>query len=172
MCWIKKIVSERKLIMAIAQSTFPTLLDGWSNYQNLLITAIAPLSSDQLEVSTAPNLRSVEDIVLHIIGARARWFTLVIHEGGEEMEAFNNWDRKGMPRRSATELVTALETTWRLMQTSIARWTPAEWEQELDDEGEIVTRSWIIWHLIEHDVHHGGETSITLGMHGLAAPDL
>ncbi len=158
--------------MAIAQSTFPTLLAGWSNYQDLLIKALAPLSPDQLSASAVPNLRSVEDIVLHIIGARARWFTLVIHEGGEEMESYNNWDRKGMPRRSAAELVTGLEATWRLMQASIDRWTPAEWEQELDDEGEIVTRSWIIWHLIEHDVHHGGETSLTLGMHGLVAPDL
>jgi uncharacterized damage-inducible protein DinB len=58
------------------------------------------------------------------------------------------------------------------MQASIARWTPADWEEKLDDEGEIVTRSWIIWHLIEHDLHHGGEASITLGMHGLTAPDL
>ena len=26
------------------------------------------------------------------------------------------------------------------------------------------TRQWVIWHLIEHDVHHGGEISLTLGM--------
>jgi hypothetical protein len=30
----------------------------------------------------------------------------------------------------------------------------------------------IIWHVIEHDRHHGGELSFSLGMHGLAALDI
>jgi hypothetical protein len=30
----------------------------------------------------------------------------------------------------------------------------------------------VVWHLIEHDLHHGGEVSLILGMHGLGAPDL
>jgi uncharacterized damage-inducible protein DinB len=80
-----------------------------------------------------------------------------------------------MPTRSAAELVNGLETTWQLMQESLERWTPAEWDQILGgtpDEPETFTRSWIIWHLIEHDLHHGGEAAITLGMHGLEAPAL
>jgi uncharacterized damage-inducible protein DinB len=34
------------------------------------------------------------------------------------------------------------------------------------------TRQWIIWHLVEHDVHHGGEISFSLGMHGVTGLDL
>jgi len=30
----------------------------------------------------------------------------------------------------------------------------------------------VIWQVIEHDLHHGGELSFSLGMHNLAAPDL
>jgi hypothetical protein len=41
-----------------------------------------------------------------------------------------------------------------------------------DGEEETFTRQWVIWHLIEHDVHHGGEISFALGMHGLAAINL
>ena len=29
-----------------------------------------------------------------------------------------------------------------------------------------MTRAWIVWHLIEHDLHHGGEISQSLGMIG------
>ncbi len=61
------------------------------------------------------------------------------------------------------------------MQGAITWWTPAEWEQTYEGEpGEPAsfTRRWVIWHLIEHDLHHGGEISLTLGIHGLAAPDL
>lgn len=38
-------------------------------------------------------------------------------------------------------------------------------------EPVTLTRSWVIWHLIEHALH-GGEISLTLGMHELAAPAL
>ena len=41
-----------------------------------------------------------------------------------------------------------------------------------DGERYADSRQWIIWHLIEHELHHGGELSLTLGVHGLAAPDL
>jgi uncharacterized damage-inducible protein DinB len=34
------------------------------------------------------------------------------------------------------------------------------------------TRGWVIWHVIEHDIHHGGEIAYSLGMHGLTAPDI
>ena len=30
----------------------------------------------------------------------------------------------------------------------------------------------IIWHVIEHDLHHLGELFLTCGMHGLPVPDL
>ena len=37
---------------------------------------------------------------------------------------------------------------------------------------DALSRQWVIWHVIEHDLHHGGEVSLMLGTHGLAAPDL
>jgi uncharacterized damage-inducible protein DinB len=50
-------------------------------------------------------------------------------------------------------------------------------QQTFPDEGPDgkmyeVSRAWVIWHLIEHDLHHGGEISLTLGMHGLHAIDI
>jgi uncharacterized damage-inducible protein DinB len=30
----------------------------------------------------------------------------------------------------------------------------------------------VVWHLIEHDLHHGGEISQILGSHGVSALDL
>ena len=35
-----------------------------------------------------------------------------------------------------------------------------------------VSRQWIIWHVLEHDIHHGSEISTTLGIHGLPVVDL
>ena len=40
-----------------------------------------------------------------------------------------------------------------------------------DWEGEIVqlSRAWVVWHVLEHDLHHGGEVSLTFGIHGIKA---
>jgi hypothetical protein len=32
-----------------------------------------------------------------------------------------------------------------------------------------LSRAFILYHLMEHDLHHGGELSLTLGMHGLTS---
>jgi uncharacterized damage-inducible protein DinB len=111
-----------------------------------------------------------------MIGARARWFHQLMGEGGDEFAALSAWDRPGQPARDAAELLHGLDATWTGMEGAITGWTPAEWARvfpsEPPYEDVIYTRHWVIWHLIEHDLHHGGEISIILGMHGLTAPDL
>ena len=162
--------------MTDLQSSMPTIYEGWYTYQTLLIKALTPLGPDQLALRAAPDLRTVEEIATHMIGARARWFYQLIGEGGQEFATLGTWDRPDMPSRGAAELVQGLERTWQGMQEAIARWTPADWQQtypgDEPEEPASITRLWVIWHLIEHDLHHGGEMSLTLGMHGLAAPAL
>ena len=154
----------------------PTIYAGWHNYQRLLTDALAPLTPEQLELRAAPGLRTVGATAKHMIGARARWFHNLLGEGGDEFAGFGQWDRPGQPNRSAADLIHGLEATWDGMQTAIARWTPAEWAQtypnDPGDQPDPITRPWVIWHLIEHDAHHGGEISLLLGMHGLKAPEL
>jgi uncharacterized damage-inducible protein DinB len=156
------------------QSAMSTIYSGWETHQSRIIAAISPLSAEQLALRVSPTHRTLEEIVTHVIGARSRWF--MMDEGDSPFKAFARWDRDGMPVRSTAELVNGLETTWQEMQAAIARWTPAEWQQtfpgEPPEEPAEITRMWVIWHLIEHDLHHGGEISLVLGMNGLAAPDI
>jgi uncharacterized damage-inducible protein DinB len=151
--------------------------NGWEAYQKLLITAIAPLSDEQLALRAAPHLRTIGENAAHIVGARIGWFHGNMGEGEAEIvEPLDLWDAQGAPARSAAELISGLEITWQMLQHSLANWTPADLDTvfEETDAGEVrrYTRQWIIWHVIEHDLHHGGEISLTLGMHGLEAPDL
>lgn len=163
----------------MTEHTFPLtpFYKGWDGYQRHLVHALAPLSVEQLALHAAPHLRSVGIIATHIIGARARWLYYVLKEGDENLVPLGSWDRPGEPTRSAAELVSGLEVTWQVIQNALQRWTNADLEEifhDTDDNGEdeILTRQWVIWHLIEHDLHHGGEISFTLGMHNLPAIDL
>src|SRR5260370_38217679 len=60
------------------------------------------------------------------------------------------------------------------MSPSLARWTPADLEAKFTrptpnaaGERPVRARGWIVWHVAEHDVYHGGEISLPLGMDGL-----
>jgi uncharacterized damage-inducible protein DinB len=59
-----------------------------------------------------------------------------------------------------------------MIQNALERLIPADLEQRFQRRETTVSRQWIIWHIIEHDLHHGGELSYSLGIHELAAPDL
>jgi uncharacterized damage-inducible protein DinB len=125
---------------------------GWDVYQALLIKALKPLSSDQLSLRVAPHLRSVGENVAHIISGRVSNF-LVLGEGGVEIALLETWDEPGAPPRSAAELNDVFEDA---------------------DNGTVsrFTRQWIIWNTIKHDLHHGGEVSLTLGTYHIEALDL
>ncbi len=162
--------------MAQQPTNLLTFYQGWDAYQALLIKAIAPLSSEHLALRVAPHLRSLGENVSHIISGRVSNFHLLMGEGGAELAPLEQWDLPGESPRSAVELVSGLEATWQMIQTALVRWTPAELDDvftEVEDEQTLsYTRQRLIWGIIKHDLHHGGEVSFTLGAHHLEAPDL
>jgi uncharacterized damage-inducible protein DinB len=38
--------------------------------------------------------------------------------------------------------------------------------------GAELNLRWVIWHVLEHEIHHRGETYLMLGLMGLEAPDM
>jgi uncharacterized damage-inducible protein DinB len=152
-------------------SLFP-LYKGWDNYQELLIKAIEPLSPDQLSLRPAPHLRSIGENAAHIVGTRAGWLYYTLERGDEHMVTLASWNRRDQPAHPAAELINGLEAIWHVIQDTLNQWTTADLSAlvyDTDDDGEeqTYTRQWVLWHLIEHDLHHGGEISFTLGMHEL-----
>ena len=153
---------------------------GWSVYQQQLVTALAPLEQAHLQLQAAPTLWSIGMLGNHIIAARAWWFHFWMKEGGEELDEYADWDEgEAMAERSAAEIVRGLELTWGLIESRLAGWTTADLDKQFqrpvpNDAGKRPrrTRQWIIWHVLEHDLHHGGEVSFSLGIHGLAGIDL
>jgi uncharacterized damage-inducible protein DinB len=165
-------------LAALRPQLVAPLYSGWEGYQQRMVQALAPLSSEQLAWSAAPHLRSVDLIARHVVGARARWLRHTLGEGGDELETLGAWDDDDQPGRSAAELVEGLGRTWDVIAAALARWTVSDLEVSFPNrnpypgEPEAFSRQWVIWHLIEHDLHHGGEISLVLGMHGQAGIEL
>jgi uncharacterized damage-inducible protein DinB len=164
--------------MAEDNFTLKTFYTSWKEYQDHIKGAIAPLTTEQLELRAAPHLRSIGEIALHIIACRAFWFTGFLGEDGdEEMKVYAGWNEAalslGAPIPTAAELAQGLERTWQFMADCLERWSPTNMHQTFPDDWDgkqvDLSRAWVVWHVMEHDLHHGGELSLTLGIHRLPA---
>lgn len=152
-----------------------TFYSGWENHNELLVRAVAALGADQLSWRPGPQLWSVRTLASHIVAVRAWWFHGWMGEGGPELEGFIDYDEGDeSERRAGPEIATALRSTWKCLAACLDAWTEADLEVEFgrpvpNAQGLKPRRSrqYIVWHVAEHDLHHGGEISITLGMHGL-----
>ena len=157
-------------------STLDVIYENWRGYHEKLRTCIAPLTNEQLLLQPAAHLWPLGQIVQHIISVRAGWFSGTLQDADEAMTEYMSWGQPDSPDRSAAELVRALDETWAFIEARLQRWTPADCAKTFPDEwdGQVyqVSRSWVIAHVMEHDLHHGGEVSLILGMNRLRTLDL
>jgi uncharacterized damage-inducible protein DinB len=175
-----------------AARTLDPFVEGWAGYQRMLVGAISPLNPEQLASRTAPFQWTVWQLAAHVAGARAYWFHDVLGEGDPALsDLFRvetttvpglaledaGWEDDEDHPRTARELVEALERTWAMLDEALHRWTTEDLEEPFSrtrrsGEVQTFTRAWVVWHLIEHDLHHGGEISQILGSNGLPALEL
>jgi uncharacterized damage-inducible protein DinB len=171
--------------------TLQTFYDGWANYQRLIVEAIRELTPEQLGLRPGPRLWSVWQLAGHVLGSRAHWFHDVLGEGDAAIrDMFRvatttvpdlpledaGWEDDEHHPRGAEEIVDAFGRTWAMIDDCLQRWTPddltVQFSRSRPTGTQTVTRGWVIWHVMEHDVHHGGEISLILGSHGVPALDL
>ncbi|HZC06904.1 MAG TPA: DinB family protein [Ktedonobacterales bacterium] len=176
--------------MAEDNFTLATFYASWKAYQDHLKDALALLTAEQIALRAAPGMRSIAENALHIVGCRTFWFTGFLGEdGGETMKEYTRWNEValrapyarwnevaqalGTPAPIAAELAQGLDDTWRFMADRLTHWSAADMRQTFPDEEDgapiEISRAWVVWHVLEHDLHHGGEISLTLGMHGIPA---
>ena len=158
------------------QSTLDVIYENWRGYQEKLRGCIAPLADTHLGLQPAAGMWPLGQMVQHIISVRAGWFSGTLQDADEAMNTYMEWGQRDSPARSAAELVRGLDQTWAFIEARLQRWTPDDCARTFPDEWDgqtyEVSRSWVIYHVMEHDLHHGGEVSLILGMHGLRALDL
>jgi uncharacterized damage-inducible protein DinB len=154
-----------------------TVYSGWDGYQVALVRAIAPCSPDQLRAHPAPHLRSAGEIARHISTGRVDWFQRTFGaEAATLADRVAAWQPEELVEEDVAELVRGLEASWQMIQDALRRWTVADLAQTfpLTYQGTTyaLPRQWILWRILAHDLHHGGELAVTLGMQGIALPEL
>jgi uncharacterized damage-inducible protein DinB len=166
--------------------------DGWAKHEALVIETIGGLTPEQLAFRTAPHQWAIWQLAAHAALSRAYWFHDVLGEGDQATRDMFRVDRTTVPGlslddagwedvedhpRTAEELVDGLTRSWAIVDDCLRRWTAD------DLAGTILRaasgsrperthhRGWVVWHVMEHDVHHAGEISQILGSNGLVGFD-
>lgn len=158
-------------------STLAPFYEGWHLFNDDLVKALAPLSTEQLALPIGSPTWPIWASASHVAGTRVYWLCHVFKEPGVETTPFTDpdvgWeDDLGHPR-SADELVGALVSSWRIVERCLATWTPETMGQEArrtrGTEVQIHTRQSVLMRMITHDAFHCGEISLALGSNGLPA---
>jgi len=142
------------------------LVSFWAEARERLDVALNTLSDDDLSFSPGAGLRTLGENLAHIGMAEDYW--LSVAEGSK----VGNWEVATTP-----ELATLAGIRSRLdaaHQATLAYLGDLEADRLEDTRrtrrGQEVTLQWIVWHVIEHEVHHRGEVYFAMGMHGTPSP--
>ena len=154
----------------------------WPQYNSRLVEAIRPLTDEQLKLRISPANFPIWALAAHTAGTRVYWLCGVLKEKGAETTPFTDplsgigWEDEPDDPRGAAELVGALESSWRIVEGCLRRWTPAMLNEDFTREsrGKLQhhTRQAVLMRMLTHDAFHSGEISQLLGAHGLAEIDL
>jgi uncharacterized damage-inducible protein DinB len=155
---------------------------AWQTYNQAMTDTVRALTDDQLALRATKDQWPIWATVAHVAGTRVYWLCGIVGEAGAETTPFPDplspigWEDNLDHPRSAAELVTALSTTWALIDGCLGRWTPdmlgelfvrdAAAGRERHSRGQLLLR------FITHDAYHSGEISQILGANGLPPVDL
>jgi uncharacterized damage-inducible protein DinB len=130
--------------------------------------ALDKLTDEQLGFVPAEGLWSLGTVACHIANAEDGWFHYV---AAQELGEWPSLDEEQY--RTVAWIKALLDevhgnTLASLQGTNIAdldRTIAAPWGTEL-------TLRSIIWHVLQHEIHHRGEIYLMLGLMGMEAPDV
>jgi len=152
------------------------LFPYWADNRAHLMEVAAGLQDEDLEFRPAPGLRSVGEVLRHMITTEEHWW-----HGGIQGKSYDEWRPSGWERFTDEEKAEyrrqQFPTTGAILEGLRAAHAPLEsFLNEVDAAdlcekrratwGEDNTLRWILWHLVEHDQHHRAQLYTRVRMRG------
>lgn len=142
--------------------------ESWSDYQEALKRAIAPLTPDQLRRRVLPGRRTPGEVAEHIVFGRALHLQRALGESAAALTPLLTWDDAADRPRTAAEIVEGLDLTWRFVVGCIMSGSPTDLVPA-DAEAPVAQ---VVWGLLDHDLPHAGQLSLLLRASGLPGVDI
>jgi uncharacterized damage-inducible protein DinB len=141
------------------------LFGHWATVRQGLVRALGTLTDEQLDFAPREDMQSLGDAARHIAYAEEAWFRHWMvgkHEGPPEYTA------KDYPTVEAIKALLAEvhARTEAYLETLDIADLDQPYQTFWGQEGPI---SWVIWHVLEHEIHHRGEIYLMIGLVGMKA---
>ena len=154
----------------------------WPAYNARLREVVAGLTAEQLALRPTPERWPIWASIGHAACQRVFWLCDFAGEPGAETTRFTNagYDCPGDDDLehvlSADDLVAALDSTFRIVEGCLDRWTIESLDEVIRrpdwDASWVHTRGAVIQRVFSHDVWHSAELNETLSRAGLPMVDL
>lgn len=163
--------------MSDQSTSLAKIFDGWEGYHSSILHAVQPLTSEQLAWRPLPKMRSVGELTSHIAFGRISWFCRMQAPGSLELvQEIMKFGSEAELAKDKEKIILWLEKSWQLVDDTLGQWTVQDLDGSFDEEylGKHYRLSyqWTLWRVLAHDLHHGGELAVMLGMQGIEIPEL
>jgi len=145
------------------------LFSHWKQVRDDLLSTIDKFQDEELSFIPFDTSMTVGQIMLHIGEAEDGWFRYVVNR---ELLGWPDFDLEEFP---TTELIKAkLTIIHARTEAFLETLDTGDLERTIDmpKRNHRHKLGWIIWHVLEHEIHHRGELSLMLGMLGRAGLDV
>jgi hypothetical protein len=170
------------MLGVMSETTIRPAYSMWPQYNRRLRDVVAAMTEDQLAIRPSPERWPIWATVGHTACQRVFWLCDFVGEPGAETTPFTNAsyncpgdDDLDHPL-SGAELAEALDSSFRIIENCLDRWTVEmladELRRKMGREAWVHIRGSVLQRLFSHDVYHCGELSQTLGIAGLPQIDL
>jgi uncharacterized damage-inducible protein DinB len=140
----------------------------WDQVRSGLLSTIAEFSEDELQYAPFKDSWSAGQIMLHIADCEENWLHGVVQG---DFDPWISYPLSEYP--SKVDIRRLLDSTRERTIAFLDELTTGDLETiYTSPNGEKYTLRWIIWHVLEHEIHHRGELSLILGLLGRVGLDV
>ncbi len=145
------------------------IFSHWKQVRADLLSTIDKFNDIDLTYAPFPISWPVGQIMLHIGDAEEGWFRYAVTRELEQWPERYCLEKYPTKEDIKTALGAVHARTEQYLEslngTSLAQLVAVPW-------GENLPLLWIIWHVVEHEIHHRGELSLILGLLGREGLDV
>lgn len=141
------------------------LFQHWAQVRTGLIETIQKFSEEELGYQPFPGAWCVGQIAVHIAECEEYWLQGVVL-GKSLPDAL--YPYKQYPRKA--DVINLLSETHA--RTSVLLDSLEETDLARPVTAEGTTVEWVVWHVLEHEIHHRGEMSLIHGLLGREGLDV
>jgi len=140
----------------------------WNQVHADTLAVLDKFTEDELAYVAYPGGMTVGRITLHIADAKDGWFHCIFT--GERSEWPEDYTLENYPNKTAiAALLTEIHTK---IFDRLEGLSEADLDTQVDSPWGTFSLRFILWHILEHEIHHRGEISLILGLLGRAGLDV